>query len=42
MKLKKARTNAFYSTSRGWKKTQKRMGTKRQRENSKYLIAEAA
>lgn len=38
MKLTKERDNAFYSTSRKWKKEQKRLGTKRQRSNGKTLI----
>ena len=41
MKLKKARDNAFHSTSRKWKKEQKRLGAKRQRQNSKALRGEA-
>jgi hypothetical protein len=41
MKLKKERDNAFHSTSRKWKKEQKRQGAKRQRANSRYLTREA-
>ena len=42
VKLRKERDNAFHSTSPKWTKMQKRLGTKRQRENSKCLIKEAA
>lgn len=40
MRLKRERDNTFHSTSRKWKKEQKRLGTKRQRSNSKSLMKE--